>query len=737
MYLPRRVLLWTFLLLVLGSCRKEAFDAYYGRPSGLANPIYQQLDSMGDFKNYLNCIDLSGYRNTLGTAGSWTVFAPTDAAFQQFMTEYGISDLSQIDKSLAEKIVRYSMAYDGERLEKLNDYFSSKGWVPGFAFRRRSVYYDFVENEKQINGKDRKIVSTNRGPSIAYNNTDNNNKHITYFFKSFMDERALGATDYNTFFAKSTYTGLNVGASNIDPNRSDMIAENGYIHVVDKVLMPEKSIDQYLRDNKDYTVFKSILDLFSTYTYTEEITRKNEVLTGQKDSVFIKGYTGVGLALNNENYSKDDANDAQTNNYSITVPDNDAVNSYARRVLLKYYPSGTTLKDLFYNNSSVLNEYVNAHLYNTQLWPSKFSNQQNILGELPKVTVSNIKEAKLLSNGSFYGINASQQANVFQSVYGNVLLDPKYSFMRRAIERIGMNLTLKIPTLRYMLVMVSDESLYDMGFNYDAYNTTDPIRFNGGNGSPEMREVLNAHIIPLNTDPIPSLGSTGLLESYAGEYVKFSNMTMSSSGTMDSIAAKQQIKIDSVSIGANLSGPLNGVVVYLDGALTSSNTNVGFFLKNIGADKSDSPFNSFYKYLIASFLYSASDGIIRGVELGLNYSMLIPNNEAIAAAVASGDLPSSPTSTSQPDIDKVTRFIQYHIVRNSFAIDGKKTGFFQSLCKDIEGDAQSIQVVDNEVNRLRLMDNLNRTIEADVSQSNLLGQRVLIHSLKGYLKHGL
>ncbi|MFD1768682.1 fasciclin domain-containing protein [Sphingobacterium suaedae] len=728
---------WVLFIVLCASCRKDAFDAYYGRPEWLASPIYQQLDSMGDFKSFLYCVELSGYKNTLGSAGSWTVFAPTDEAFQKFLTENKIGRLDDIDKKLAEKIVRSAMVYDGERIEKLNDYFSAQGWVTGAAFRRRTVYYDFVEDEPLANEKIRKIVSTNRTAGIPYVTTDNNNKHVPYFFNSYMQLRGLGSSDYTTFYPNSVYTGLNVGRATIDPARSNILAENGYIHVVDQVLLPEPSITQYLQTEHNYARFREILDLFATYTYNADITRKNEVLTGKRDSVFVKGYTGIALALNNENFAKEDPNDAQINNFSVTIPTNEAVQDYAKRVLLKYYPAGTTIRDLFYSNSSVLVEYVNAHLYSTQLWPSRFNTETNVAGESPKISTANIVEAKLLSNGAFYGVNASQHANVFRSVYGNVLLDPKYSLMRIALERIGMHLTLKIPTIRYLLVMVSDEKLQEMGFDYDSYNTTDPIRFNGGNGSPEIREILNTHIIPLNADPIPTLSGTGLLESYAGEYIKFDHMRMSSSGTLDGDVSRQQLVIDSISVGTNLSGPLNGFVVYLDGALTSSNTNIANFLKNLGADQASSPYHKFYSYLIRTDLYSSSDGIIKGIELGLNYTMLIPTNDAMDQAVANGDLPASDNPGGQVEKDIVKRFIQYHILRNSFAIDGKKTGSFESLCKDIDGAAQSVQVVINQTNKLQVRDNMGRTVDADITQSNQLGQRVLIHSMKGYLQHGI
>ena len=189
MNIKKTFLLACFCLTIFFvGCRKDAFDAYYGRPPGLANPIYQQLDSMGDFKYFLACVDKAGYKNTLGSASSWTVFAPTDKAFQEFMKENNITDTSKIDKKLAEQIVRISMVYDGERLEKLTDYFSARGWVEGAAFRRRTVYYDFIEDELQSDGRIRKIVNTNRNISGTFIEADNNNKHLTLFFTNSIHE---------------------------------------------------------------------------------------------------------------------------------------------------------------------------------------------------------------------------------------------------------------------------------------------------------------------------------------------------------------------------------------------------------------------------------------------------------------------------------------------------------------------------------------------------------------------
>ncbi len=448
---------------------------------------------------------------------------------------------------------------------------------------------------------------------------------------------------------------MNIADAKIDPSRSNILAENGYIHVVDKVLMPQPSIDQYLRVKNDYSAFREILDLYAVYSYNADITRKYQVLTGNTDSVFVKGYTDIALALNNENYAKEDANDAQVNNFSITAPNNAAVADYARRVLLKYYPAGSTLKDVFYSNPAILTEFVNAHLYNTQLWPSRFDVEQNFQAERPKITTANIKEVKLLSNGAFYGVDAAQDANVFRSVFSNVLLDPKYSLMRTALQRMGMNITLKIPTIRYLLILISDEELYRMGFTYDAYQTSDPIRFRGAAGSPTMSQLLYHHIVPLGNEPIPELSGSGMLESYGGEYIRYANNKMYSSGTMDSIV--QYATVNAVDVGSpDTGGPQNGAVAYVSQALTTSATHIAAYFTGIGAANASSPFNRFYQYLIGSELYSATDGKINGIELGLNYTMLVPNNAAIAQAVADGNLPASPTTTDLVQRDKIKIF---------------------------------------------------------------------------------
>ncbi len=52
------------LLILFTSCRKAAFEEYYGRPDNLQPPIYQVLDARGNFKTLLTVIDRSAAATT-------------------------------------------------------------------------------------------------------------------------------------------------------------------------------------------------------------------------------------------------------------------------------------------------------------------------------------------------------------------------------------------------------------------------------------------------------------------------------------------------------------------------------------------------------------------------------------------------------------------------------------------------------------------------------------------------
>jgi len=110
----RTVLTYCILILfglLLDGCRKE-INEYYERPDWLDPTIYKHLEKRGNFTSYLSCVDKAGYRDVLGRAGFFTVFAPTDEAFSTFIAEKGYASAKDIDTLTATKIVKYSIVYN-------------------------------------------------------------------------------------------------------------------------------------------------------------------------------------------------------------------------------------------------------------------------------------------------------------------------------------------------------------------------------------------------------------------------------------------------------------------------------------------------------------------------------------------------------------------------------------------------------------------------------------------------
>src|SRR5689334_7093890 len=249
------ILRYAVLCTVMGllfACKKK-FDDYYERPAGLEPPIYQQLEARGNFTNLLAAIDKAGYKHILSTTGYYTFFAPHDSAFKAYLAENNLTSVNELDSAACRAIVTYCLVYNAFKKERLDDYQSQTGWVASSAFKRKTANYTFVYSGTDTSGKAIKVIASNRN-SVVFADADNNNKFIPYFVSDFMQSKKLTAWDYNYCYPNSKYTGFHVAGAAL--TEQDIAAENGVIHIIDKVFTALPSIDQYLEGRKEYSLFK-------------------------------------------------------------------------------------------------------------------------------------------------------------------------------------------------------------------------------------------------------------------------------------------------------------------------------------------------------------------------------------------------------------------------------------------------------------------------------------------------
>ncbi|MFT4061239.1 MAG: fasciclin domain-containing protein [Edaphocola sp.] len=731
------------LLICAVGCRKKSWDNFYGVPDDLAEPIYTVLKEKGNFTHLLAAMEKAGYDSTLNAAGYWTLFAPDDEAFEAYFAEKGITGVSAMTEEQCRKIVTYCLVYYAYKKERLGDYQSTTGWLSNMAFRRRTANYTGVYTDVDKDGASKLTIASNRNNNgtTYYVDKDNNYKYLTYFVDQFFTAAGLSATDYNYFFPNTTYTGFNVLDATV--TEQDINAGNGVIHVIDKVIEALPSIDDYLRENSQYSLFYSLyLKYMVSYVANATVTKTYQTRNGGSDQVYTKVYNSLlAYSLGNENFLSPGTNDAQQGCYTIFAPTNDVLQAYIDTVLLEHYSS---LDDM---DPAIIAAFLNAHMWQTPVWPSQFATTYNYVGEDARFDPeSNVTEKKILSNGMLYGTNKVQDANVFASVYGKAYLDPDYSMM---LSLLNMELKSSISNIYtdYTVFMISNQMFNDAGFTVDATvsnDADDQWRFTppagstasastGSTARARLLRILNLHVIPNKV--LDDLSGSGVAMSYGGEYVRYENNTVYTAGNVDKSEVANVL---------SYKGAKNGRVYYIDKILEFSEQTVGQDLQVLGASTT-SEFNYFWQYLSnSSDLWTSSTKAITGVSSGTFYTVLVPNNAAILDAVNDGILPGTgtapnmvPNFTPTTELEKaqVVRFVQYHILdKVTIGTDGEVSGSYPTVLTDNLGDATRIFVT-NSVGSIDFTDMNSRHAATILSSSNYLSNRAVIHLLDNYLQY--
>ena len=732
----------SFLLLVLvcgllTQCRKQALDEYYNPPTNLEPAIYQKLDAKGNFKNLLAAIDKAGYKNTLSAAGYWTLFAPTDSAFQAYFTATGVSGIQELDSAACRKIVTYCLVYNAFTRDRIADFQSNSGWVENAAFKRRTVNYTGVYSTTNTSGASIKAIASNRNNigSFFYADADNNNKYVPYFETGYTTAKSLTAYDYNYFYPTSTYTGFNVMDAKVI--EKDIYAENGIIHTIDKVITALPSLDQYIGSNSDYSEFKKILDKFLVqYVLNQTVTQNYSILTGTPTNVYTKVYNAtLAFSPNNENFLKNQDNDGQSDSYTMFVPRNAELLNFINTVLLEHYPSVDALP------INVIYDFVNAHMWRTAVWPSKFNSSFNAVSEEARFDpATNVIDKKILSNGIFYGTNKVQDANVFSSVYGKAYLDPAYSMMA---SLLNIELKFQISNIhqKYTLFLISNAALNAAGYFADptvSNNINEQWRYNPPGGGTSLtglsalvrlQRILNMHVVPGRD--ITDMTGSGVGMTYSGEFIKYNANTVQAAGNLD---------LGNVATVTNKKTAKNGTVYYLDRILEFSEKTIGKHIEVLGTPVT-SQFNYFWQYLKNAGIYNLTTGEILQVASGTFYTFFIPNNAAITAAVNAGYLPGTAgvpnfNPPSLADKEKVNNFIYYHILnKKNIGTDGQESGTFETLYKFPNGDPSTLFINNNVPNNITVNDMMSRSGAVIVPQSNNLSNRCMIHLIDNYFRY--
>lgn len=722
------------VLVVFFSC-KNAKDEYYKRPEWLEPPIYQQLQDSGIFTKYLECVDVAGYSKTLKGAGYLTVFAPTDAAFSKYLSGKGINSISSLDTNLVKGIVAYSIVSNAYNKDRLDDYQSAGelDWIPDIAFKRQTQYFKWVYNE-EYNGGTRKVfdipaTAAEAGFGIVLSSNDNNYKNIPFFTSNFMSTEGITSYDYNYFYPDATFSGFNVEGAQVVGG--DLRAENGYIHIIDKVIEPLPNINELIDGNDDYSMFKALLDGYMrTYALAPSgFLDRYRLVAKTADDVFFKYYPQLNFSPNCENYLRYGGGewyDAQIDGWTMFVPNNAAIQKFYNEKFLKYYGSLDNVSE------NIIAELVNAHMFKNMVWPSKFNDILNPFGEPARFNPEvNVVERKIASNGLFYGTNEVQKTNSFYTLMGELFLNPKYSLMLQALITTEVQYEVRNPKSSITLLLIPNEAFVAAGFDYNAATNSWSLSHTrmGTNPTVALKRFIDLHVISHYDNNVPEkLKGKGVLKTLGGEYINYySGLTWA---VGNSRLAEYPIA------ASNDTTPTNGESYILTKALQFVDDEIGV---DIMLNNNYSTFANYLKwasFTLPGYLYNESTFKLSNFDKTKFNTLLIPSNAAMAQAVADGVLPKIGFNPfTEAELDKVANFVWYHCLYKKLVIPGMEgTGVSRTLYQTVDG-ATYVNAINIDANDVQFEDATGRIVKINPSKSTILANRAVIHLLDGYLKY--
>ena len=472
------VLSFTFI-----SCKDEFLEKTI--PSWLGSSIYDQLKEgyTGDdnvkhtFNYYTRLIDDIGYTEVLKRTGSKTVFVADDDAFTQFFKKNRWNVESYEHLTLAQKklILNSSMINNALLIEGLS---SIEGPVKGQALRHSTAIsiLDTIPFEK---GSD--LPANSYWDRFRYTGLrlakDNTPTPMLHFLQAQMDAHNISDRDFSILFNGVQHKPDDAYIFNDKIKQRDITCQNGYIHILDSVLIPPSNMADVLRKAPEITVFSSFIERYAAPYYDPTLT-KSFGLLGYKDSVFVKRYfakqggdptlynTGSfidpnkkvvnGLLLFDPGWN---SYGSQTDMGVIFAPSDAAMDIYfkkAGRSLIERYQTADNIPD------NVLNELINNHMKTSFLGaiPSQFPTIVDDAQEPMLISTSDWVKTYLASNGVIYITNTVYPPALYSSVMLPAKINENMQVFYWAIETNNFKPYLLSMVNTYSFLIPTDNFTY-------------------------------------------------------------------------------------------------------------------------------------------------------------------------------------------------------------------------------------------------------------------------------------
>ncbi|MFY9152290.1 MAG: hypothetical protein WAO52_09760 [Prolixibacteraceae bacterium] len=729
----RPYLLLELLLLVgllwMVSCKDEyLYDNK--EPEWLGASIYDYLKSSENYTYYTRLIEeVEDYKEVLSKTGSKTLFVADDQAFEEFFknNSWNVSSYDNLNLTQKKLILKFSMIDNAYLIETLSNYFNGS-LQEGTALRRSTSVsvLDSVPFESGDMLPMGRFWDGHRNKGIHLLK-DATSWPMVHFLEGSLKNAGINNAEFSLITGVPRITN-DAHIFSVKVKERDIPCKNGYVHVLEKVLVPPVNIAEYLKTNKTSSIFSNLLDRFCAPYYNPlQTSAYNQIHPGSPiDSIFEKIYfsdyqgrirypngslirTELLLPFNpgiNEYVSSAAGSSMQSDMAAVFAPTNEAMTNYFES------GAGVILKNRFGTWEDtpdyIIMKLLNRHLRESFLEtvPGRFAKLVDNNNSPIPIEPQDIASSYVGLNGVIYNTNKVYPPNDYISVYAPVLLSEETTVMNWAVNQNEFDLYLNALKSTYSFFVPTDEYFknyidpisyakdvkgalkYWYNKKTNLVNATvykyDPITGQLGDSvntitntsfiSNRLLDILNTHIV------------IGNVESGAKYYFTKNGNLLLVKGTGAELKVQAGYDVKS---GTEVNVVNNGVYRQQNGTTYFIDKPLQTPLQSVYKILSETPEFSEFFALLNGFTGTTKEIFVKktnfyGVDFTIkffntfNYTVYVPTNEAIQKAISDGLIMSweqinGITDNQQKlnEMAKLERLLRYHFQDNSLFVDGE------------------------------------------------------------------
>jgi uncharacterized surface protein with fasciclin (FAS1) repeats len=553
----KKLLFLALLFVSVVSCKKDLeLSDKYARPDWLAGKLFTQIKSRPELSQFTQCLEITGYDTIINTSGSYTVFAPDNEAFTRYFQSHPqYNSVTDIPTAELSRIVKFHIVQNPwSKLQlKSLDVF---GWIDssdinndkpkGFKretlLRERDPKFGVKYNENKVVA----IVDTLLTDWYRRQATDSR-KYAPIFYNDYFNIFDLNFNDFTFYFERPFDSPDDIYFVNGKITTGDIFAENGFIHIVDRVVEPLKNAYQMLSTKSadvSYSKFLDIVDIFTEFQYNRvrTIAQPGAELGYTVDSLFDISYPQLAFSITNEQTKAPSGTVGLPGNvtiryhHGVIAPSNDAFDAFVN----EYIAGPDNWGSLKETPLHIKRMMANTQMSSNAIYPSDFTKGfYNGEKDMVYVDPSTIIHKEYGSNCSFIGVNKMIVPRAFKSITGPIYLQRGYSVAMYAIEKTGLLPALKKESNNYLLFAESDLSLrFDSSLMYNPINERFSLFQTNGDqfqefslSTSDVRTLILNHI---GVEIPKGVAKKEYIPNLAGNFLIFNNETGEVSGTAPS-----------------------------------------------------------------------------------------------------------------------------------------------------------------------------------------------------------